>query len=120
MNVDSLRHLLYPLGYLASFLFGLRFYVQWFQSEKAGRTTVSKSFWVDLICSQCDLCDPWSHPAAAPPFVHSGDKRLDCAKKLGASQTQKALLSRSFCPGKFGSGRSMSALFLAKVVLSHL
>lgn len=39
------REWLYPLGYLASVMFGLRFIVQWIQSEKAGKSVVHPSFW---------------------------------------------------------------------------
>ena len=44
------REWLYPLGYLASVMFGLRFIIQWFQSEKAGKSVVYPSFWRISLC----------------------------------------------------------------------
>lgn len=32
-------------GFLAQFVFFLRFFVQWFQSERAGRSVMPISFW---------------------------------------------------------------------------
>jgi lipid-A-disaccharide synthase len=42
---DSIRQLLYPLGYLASILFSLRFTYQWYKSEKAQKSLVDDTFW---------------------------------------------------------------------------
>lgn len=43
--IESWRSLLYPLGYLATFVFGGRLLVQWLQSETQGRSVVTRSFW---------------------------------------------------------------------------
>lgn len=43
--MDEWRTFLYPLGFLSAFAFGSRFIIQWLQSEKAGRSFVSSSFW---------------------------------------------------------------------------
>ena len=43
--MDEWRTLLYPLGFLSSLAFGARFMIQWWQSEKAQRTVVPRSFW---------------------------------------------------------------------------
>lgn len=43
---DSLRSLLYPLGFVASIFFSLRFWVQLIASEKLKRSVVPQSFWV--------------------------------------------------------------------------
>jgi lipid-A-disaccharide synthase len=40
-----IQSLFYPLGYIASFLFFLRFYIQWFKSEKKKKSHVTKGFW---------------------------------------------------------------------------
>lgn len=45
MNFESLRSLLYPLGFLASIFFSLRFLIQWIQSERQKKSIVSKTFW---------------------------------------------------------------------------
>lgn len=42
---EELRVALYPLGLISAFAFTLRFLIQWLQSERAGRSTVSLSFW---------------------------------------------------------------------------
>lgn len=41
---------IYPLGFLSSMFFGLRIVYQWFLAEKAGKSFVSKGFWVLSIC----------------------------------------------------------------------
>lgn len=43
--LDELRTVLYPLGFLSALVFGARFILQWVQSEKAKRSTVSPLFW---------------------------------------------------------------------------
>lgn len=43
--MEHLRILLYPLGFLSAFIFGLRLFLQWFQSEKARESIVGPSFW---------------------------------------------------------------------------
>lgn len=43
--MDEWRTILYPLGFLSIILFGLRFLVQWWQSEKARRSVASELFW---------------------------------------------------------------------------
>lgn len=45
MISDHLRSLLYPLGFCASFLFGLRLYGQWLKSEQQKKSHVTKGFW---------------------------------------------------------------------------
>lgn len=42
---EQWRALLYPLGFIASFIFGARFILQWLRSEKLGKSSVSSSFW---------------------------------------------------------------------------
>ena len=48
-QVDALRTWLYPFGFLSSIAFGLRFLIQWWRSEQAGRSVVPRVFWV-LSC----------------------------------------------------------------------
>lgn len=43
--IEQWRELLYPLGFLSSLAFTLRFLIQWIQSEKAKESVVSASFW---------------------------------------------------------------------------
>ena len=45
MMNDTIRELLYPFGFLSSIAFGLRFFVQWLQSEKQGTSVTPKAFW---------------------------------------------------------------------------
>lgn len=42
---EEWRFWLYPLGFLPSIFFFLRFFIQWLQSEKAGRSTLTPLFW---------------------------------------------------------------------------
>jgi len=42
---ESLRELLYPLGFLSSLAFGGRFLLQWLTSEIERKSTVTKVFW---------------------------------------------------------------------------
>lgn len=46
MISEQIRSLLYPLGFLASFLFAARVFVQWITSEKKKQSHVSHTFWV--------------------------------------------------------------------------
>ena len=48
-QIDAFRSWIYPFGFLSSLAFGLRFFVQWWDSERAGRSLVPKSFWI-LSC----------------------------------------------------------------------
>ena len=48
-QIDALRTWLYPFGFLSSIAFGLRFLIQWWRSEQAGRSVVPRLFWV-LSC----------------------------------------------------------------------
>lgn len=43
--MDDWRIFLYPLGFIPNIAFGLRFLLQWLQSEKKGESTVSPLFW---------------------------------------------------------------------------
>lgn len=44
-EIERLRQLLYPLGLLPLIAFSARFLVQWWLSEKEGKTVVPKIFW---------------------------------------------------------------------------
>lgn len=46
MMIESLRALLYPLGLIASILFGSRIVLQWYQSERKKASTASRTFWI--------------------------------------------------------------------------
>ena len=54
--MDSLRSLLYPLGFVANLLFGGRFLVQWIQSEKQGESIVSRAFWRLSFLANLSMC----------------------------------------------------------------
>lgn len=43
--MDQWRELLYPLGFLSSLAFTLRFLIQWIQSEKLKESVVTATFW---------------------------------------------------------------------------
>lgn len=43
--VEEWRTFLYPLGFLSSLAFGMRFIIQWLQSEKAHKSLVPRTFW---------------------------------------------------------------------------
>lgn len=43
--MDDWRILLYPLGFIPNIAFGLRFLLQWLQSERKGESIVSPLFW---------------------------------------------------------------------------
>ena len=45
LMTDELKLFLYPLGYLSSVFFALRFIIQWLQSEKLGHVVVPALFW---------------------------------------------------------------------------
>lgn len=43
--MDDWRTILYPLGFLSALFFGARFIIQWYQSEKKGKSVVTPIFW---------------------------------------------------------------------------
>lgn len=43
--IEGWRELLYPLGYLSSLAFGMRFLLQWLASERQQKSVVTRSFW---------------------------------------------------------------------------
>jgi lipid-A-disaccharide synthase-like uncharacterized protein len=43
--MDDWRIFLYPLGFIPNVAFGLRFLIQWIQSEKKGQSVVTPLFW---------------------------------------------------------------------------
>lgn len=53
MLTESVRAALYPLGYICVWLFGLRFAIQWWQSEKKGHSIVTVLFWKISLLANC-------------------------------------------------------------------
>jgi lipid-A-disaccharide synthase len=49
MITESIRELLYPMGFIAAFFFSARFAIQWLYSEYKGESVVPKSFWVTSL-----------------------------------------------------------------------
>ncbi|MCB1134794.1 MAG: lipid-A-disaccharide synthase N-terminal domain-containing protein [Chlamydiia bacterium] len=45
MDAAALRMALYPLGFVASLAFTLRFIVQWVRSERRQKSVINRSFW---------------------------------------------------------------------------
>lgn len=52
----DIRTTLYPLGFLATFLFATRFILQWLESESKGKSVVSPSFWYVSLAANILLC----------------------------------------------------------------
>ena len=46
MITENVREILYPLGFIATFCFTLRFAIQWLYSEYKGKSLVPRSFWI--------------------------------------------------------------------------
>ncbi len=53
MTLAYLKIYLYPIGFVASFLFGIRFLLQWLQSEKKGYCYVPSLFWKLSLIGSC-------------------------------------------------------------------
>lgn len=53
MNLAHFKLYLYPIGFIASFLFGIRFLLQWLQSEKKGYCYVPSLFWKLSLIGSC-------------------------------------------------------------------
>lgn len=49
--IEHLRATLYPLGFVATFLFAARVIVQWLESEKKGKSHASRFFWLLSIAA---------------------------------------------------------------------
>ncbi len=54
--IDSLRPLLYLLGFVANLLFGGRFLLQWIQSEKKQESVATPLFWQLSLIAHCAMC----------------------------------------------------------------
>ncbi len=52
----DIRTDLYPIGFIATFLFTARFILQWLESESKGRSIVNRSFWYLSIGGNIALC----------------------------------------------------------------
>jgi lipid-A-disaccharide synthase-like uncharacterized protein len=52
----DIREALYPIGFVATFLFATRFIVQWAESESKGKSVVTPSFWVISLLGNLALC----------------------------------------------------------------
>ena len=76
----------YAIGFLAQFLFGWRFILQWYRSERAGRVVIPISFWrISLAATFIQLA--YSIHIEDPVFIFGG-----CL--------QVALFSRNLVLGK--------------------
>lgn len=56
MISESLREVLYPLGFVATFFFTVRFAIQWLYSEYKGQSLVPRSFWITSLIANILLC----------------------------------------------------------------
>ena len=56
MILETLRTVLYPLGFVANFLFAGRFFLQWIQSERKKESTVSLGFWRLSFLANFTMC----------------------------------------------------------------
>lgn len=67
MNQDLLIWL-YPLGFVSTLLFGLRFLIQWLYSERQGKSTVTRPFWWISLLGNLSLlihaCLQFQYPIA--------------------------------------------------------
>lgn len=50
-----MQTLLYPLGYIATFTFGIRFFLQWLVSEYERKSTIPKNFWTISLAGNLSL-----------------------------------------------------------------
>lgn len=57
---EELRQLFYPLGFISTLAFSLRFLAQWIYSESKGKSLVNRSFWLLSLLGNLSL------------LVHSG------------------------------------------------
>lgn len=55
IDLEAWRTLLYPLGFIATLGFTLRFMVQWLSSEKRKMSYVPRSFWVISLCASFSM-----------------------------------------------------------------
>lgn len=53
---ETWRSFLYPLGFIASFLFSIRFIIQWIASERKKESTVPISFWIFSLVANILMC----------------------------------------------------------------
>lgn len=51
----DMQTLLYPLGYIATFTFGIRFFLQWLVSEYQKKSIIPKNFWLISLIGNLSL-----------------------------------------------------------------
>ncbi len=118
MNMDTLRSVLYPLGLVANLLFGLRFLIQWVESEKKQKSTVSPLFWILSLSANSVLCfHAWiqlQYPVCLIQALNAviAWRNLNLMSHRPSTKNKTVILM--VCTSVF-----ISALFLTQSLISH-
>lgn len=112
---ESIRELLYPLGFLASLTFGGRFLLQWINSEREQKSVVTPLFWKLSLIGNCLL---WVHSLIQLQF------HVACVQSCNAviSWRNLTLMQRQESAVRIrrGSKRGVVGLFIGSLSLTSL
>jgi len=111
--LEQLRPFLYPLGLVANLLFGVRFFVQWIQSEKQKASVVTKSFWRLSFVANTLLCVHSYLQGQYPVCVIQSLNAVIAWRNLNLMRTKQASLKTTLYIFIL-SALTVSSLFLFK------
>ncbi len=113
--IEEWRLLLYyPLGLLPSLFFGLRFFVQWIQSEKAGNSIVTPLFWRLSLIGNILLMLHYLIQVQYPFCLLQGSNAVISWRNLNLMQSPKPCSSKTALVLFCSSFLVVTCLFLAQ------
>ena len=87
---EALRTTLYPFGFIASLLFGIRFFFQWWDSERRGKSHVDRKFWLLSLWGNGALILHAFIQIQYPIFILQSCNLLISWRNLDLSRSNKA------------------------------
>lgn len=94
--MEEWRTFLYPLGFISVFFFGLRFIIQWIQSEIKGESTVSPIFWYFSLIGNVSLALHTFIQAQFPICLVQACNAVISWRNIDIMQTKRRRVSFNF------------------------
>jgi len=102
MTKEGLQEFLYPLGLISTVFFGVRFFVQWWISEKQGKSVVTNSFWRLSILGNVTLALHAAIQLQLPIAILQGLQLVLAKRNIElASSAKKTSITRLVVPTLF-------------------
>ncbi len=95
---QSWQEFLYPLGLISTVFFGIRFFIQWWMSEKQGRSVVTNSFWHFSILGNVSLALHAAIQLQLPVALLQGLQLVLAKRNLELAAPHKPPLVRMVIP----------------------